>query len=291
MPKIDLKQIRDLSGIKFSGTSASGHTNGMLFKASIVQAGEIYYLKLGQFNIYNGFYGTEPLIELINSRIGTVLGLPVLEYGLNNCSVNIDGKEYITLVQISKDYQVIKHRTNNSKIRITKYSKIDVESMFNENKSLNGWNTPLQMMSQLGLIDTVYKQYVFDYIVCNMDRHGKNTEILINNENPRDIRTAPYFDNSFTVLLQRKDQGYKGKFSYNDRMPVNNFIGSNNLLDNVLSINRPVNIKGPRQQDRQFIFQGLQAVTDRRFRDYTWEMLNSRVDSLINLRNPYIRVV
>lgn len=34
-----------------------------------------------------------------------------------------------------------------------------------------------------------------------MDRHGKNTEILINNENPRDIRTAPYFDNSFTVLL------------------------------------------------------------------------------------------
>lgn len=36
MPKIDLKQIRDLRGIKFSGTSASGHTNGMLFKASIV---------------------------------------------------------------------------------------------------------------------------------------------------------------------------------------------------------------------------------------------------------------
>ena len=47
----------------------------------------------------------------------------------------------------------------------------------------------------------IYKQFVYDYIICNMDRHGKNTEILINYDNPRDIRVAPFFDNSFTVLL------------------------------------------------------------------------------------------
>lgn len=71
-------------------------------------------------------------------------------------------------------------------------------------------------------------------------------------------------------------------------MPVNNFIGSNNLLDNVLSIDSPVIIRKPRKEDRQELFQGLQTVTSRRFRDYTWEMLNSRVESLMQLNNKNI---
>lgn len=57
------------------------------------------------------------------------------------------------------------------------------------------------MIDSIGLRKTIYEQFVFDYIICNMDRHGKNTEILINEENPSDIKMAPFFDNSFTILL------------------------------------------------------------------------------------------
>lgn len=74
-------------------------------------------------------------------------------------------------------------------------------------------------------------------------------------------------------------------------MPVNNYIGYNNLLDNVLSIDKTVVVRRPRKDDRQLLFQGLQLVTSRRFRDYTWEMLNDRVNSLSNIGNNYIRIV
>lgn len=73
-------------------------------------------------------------------------------------------------------------------------------------------------------------------------------------------------------------------------MPVNNYIGYNNLLDNVLSIDKTVVVRRPRKDDRQLLFQGLQPVTSRRFRDYTWEMLNDRVNSLSNIGNNYIRI-
>ena len=74
-------------------------------------------------------------------------------------------------------------------------------------------------------------------------------------------------------------------------MPVNNYIGYNNLLDNVLSIDKAVVVRRPRKDDRQLLFQGLQSVTSRRFRDYTWEMLNDRITSLSNIGNNYIIIV
>ena len=259
----------------------------MLYKANIIQGNSVYYIKLGQFNLSNGFYGIEPIIELVNSRIGQLLRLPVLEYRLYDQYVDIDNHVYRTLAQISKDYQVRVEASG----KIVKYNKDQIEQMFNSVKHTKNLDTPLQLAQQLGLDLEIYKQFVYDYIICNMDRHGKNTEILINQSNPRDIRLAPFFDNSFTVLLQRYSSGYKSNFQFNDKMPVNNYIGYNNLLDNVLSIDKTVVVRRPRKDDRQLLFQGLQSVTSRRFRDYTWEMLNDRVNSLSNIGNNYIRIV
>lgn len=52
--------------------------------------------------------------------------------------------------------------------------------MFNSVKHNHSLETPLQLAQLLGLELEIYKQFVFDYVICNMDRHGKNTEILIN---------------------------------------------------------------------------------------------------------------
>lgn len=285
--RIDLKNKLDLRKVQFNRTTPSGHTDGMLYKANIIQGNSVYYIKLGQFNLSNGFYGIEPIIELVNSRIGQLLRLPVLEYRLYDQYVDIDNHIYKTLAQISKDYQT---RVDASG-KIVKYSKDQIEQMFNSVKHTNSLETPLQLAQLLGLELEIYKQFVFDYVICNMDRHGKNTEILINQSNPRDIRVAPFFDNSFTVLLQRYSSGYKNKFQFNDKIPVNNYIGYNNLLDNILIIDKTVVVRQPRKDDRQLLFQGLQSVTSRKFRDYTWEMLNDRINDLSRIGNNYIRIV
>lgn len=284
MYKVDLNITRDLRKLRFKYQQSTGHTNGMLPKATAMQGDRLLYIKLGQFNRSVGFYGIEPVIELINSRIGQMLGFPVLDYRLYRQIVTIDGAEYTTLAQISFDYQRVKSKNNVVNI----YNKEDVEIMFHQGLALGKWNTTLDMMMKLGLLQQIYEQFVYDYLICNMDRHGKNNEILIDRENKANMRLAPFFDNSLTVLLQRYGSGYVDRFKYNDRMPVNNFIGSNNLLDNVMIINSPVYVKRLTKDSRQAIFQGLQSVTTRRFRDYTWEMINSRIESLQKLGNNNI---
>ena len=287
MYKVDLKNIKDLRQIESKYSQKSGHINGMLYKAAALQGKDLIYLKLGQFNKSVGFYGIEPIIELINSRIGQMLALPVLDYGLIRQAIIIEGITYNTLVSVSKDYQKVVCKNN----EIKSYSKLEVESLFQQGSKTGRWSTPIEMIEKLSLLKQIHKQFIYDYIICNMDRHGKNNEILINNQNKREIRLAPFFDNSLTILLQRQASGYAQSFHFNDRMPVNNFIGSNNLLDNVMSINSPVYIKRINKDSRKIIFQGLQSVTTRRFRDYTWEMLNSRIDSLSKLRNNNIILV
>lgn len=91
----------------------------MLYKANIIQGNSVYYIKLGQFNLSNGFYGIEPIIELVNSRIGQLLRLPVLEYRLYDQYVDIDNHVYKTLAQISKDYQIRVEASG----KIVKYNK------------------------------------------------------------------------------------------------------------------------------------------------------------------------
>lgn len=73
--------------------------------------------------------------------------------------------------------------------------------MFHQGLALGKWNTTLDMMMKLGLLQQIYEQFVYDYLICNMDRHGKNNEILIDRENKANMRLAPFFDNSLTVLL------------------------------------------------------------------------------------------
>lgn len=163
--RIDLKNKLDLRKVQFNHTTPRGHTDGMLYKANIIQGNSVYYIKLGQFNISNGFYGIEPIIELVNSRIGQLLRLPVLEYRLYDQYVDVDNHIYKTLAQISKDYQT---RIETSG-KIVKYSKDQIEQMFNSVKHNHSLETPLQLAQLLGLELEIYKQFVFDYVICNMD--------------------------------------------------------------------------------------------------------------------------
>lgn len=259
MHSIDLNKRMDLTQINWA-IGISGSSTGILPKSNIVKNNIKYFIKLSSYSEPFGFYGKEALIEFINSRIGQLLGLNVLEYTLSPAIVILDNKRHITLASISKDFTQ------------GKYNSISIEKMYRTFKKEGEY--PLDIVSRLGLLDEIYKQFVFDFVICNMDRHSKNNEVITTKQG---YSLAPYFDNSLTFILNRTESDIRDKKRYNDETRVNNYIGDMNLLANLYRINRPIVIRTPRKEDRKQLFQGLAAVTTRQYRDYIWDMLNWRV--------------
>lgn len=48
--------------------------------------------------------------------------------------------------------------------------------------------------------------FLFDYLICNRDRHGANIEVLQKGEN---YRLAPIFDNGLSFLFSCYNDGKK----------------------------------------------------------------------------------
>lgn len=111
--------------------------------------------------------------------------------------MQIDGTTYETLASVSKDYSLVKGNDN----EYIKYSKVCAEELFEKGLAYKKWSTPTEMMHKLNLTNQMYQQYIFDYIICNLDRHGKNTELLTTARDISNINLAPFFDNSLTVLV------------------------------------------------------------------------------------------
>ena len=255
MSYINLNQVKNLSYLKWEKLD-SGTSDGILNKN---KAGNTY-LKLASYNKYYGFYGREPLLELINSRIGQILNLPVLDYGLWVADVILDNTKYRTLVSTSKNYAL------NKKV-------VSFERFFTNNRQNN--EMPLEFVKRYNWKQFIYKQFIFDFIICNMDRHGKNNDILIDDK--KRLSVAPFFDNSLTFVTNRPDNDINQKVTYNDSLRTNNFIGSPYLIENIYNIDETITLRSPKKDDRKELFQGLGKVTTREFRDYVWWLLQERV--------------
>lgn len=268
---VNLNKELDFTSVDW-GLGLTGTSAGIIPKSTILRNGIKYFIKLNSYSEPFGFYGNEALLELINSRIGKILNVPVLHYDLYMAHVIMNKKRHKTLASVSKDY------------KIQDYKSISVERLYREHKK--DGETPLDILRRLGLSEAIYRQFAYDYIICNMDRHGKNNEIL---QNQSTVRLAPYFDNSLTFMLNRTESDIKCKKRYNDEMRVNNFIGYMNLKMNLHLIDRPIILRKPRSTDRKFLFQGLGNVTTRQYRDYIWEMLQWRVFEIENQKIQFIR--
>ena len=259
MSTINLNKIYDFRKLNWDNSNL-GSSDGILPKAVIEKNNHKYYLKLGSYSKPFGIYGIEPIIEIINSRIGQILGLPVLDYNLKRCLVNLKGDEISTIVSISNDYA--------ANCKQTSFEKV-YETMCEPQEST------IDFCKRIGIIDSIYKEFLFDFIICNLDRHGKNTEILTNKFGKMNI--APFFDNSLTFISNRTDTDIKENKMYNDEMRVNNYIGTQNLKSNLFLIDKPIKIRVPRKEDRELLFQGLGKITTREFRDYVWNIFLRRV--------------
>jgi hypothetical protein len=203
-------------------TAIGTSTGGMLPKTV---AGN-RYIKMSAYNQAHGVYGNEAVFEVLASRIAENLGVDCVKYELADALVYRDGKEFVTEVCVSEDFR---------KGRET----VPFEKFYSLNK-LHG-ETTVELINRFGLTDAIHKMMVFDFIICNLDRHGKNVELFT-----EPIEVAPLFDNSFSLLGKIPESGIMTA-KFNDDISVNNFIGERNLLANLkyVAATKPVRLNRP----------------------------------------------
>lgn len=108
---------------------------------------------------------------------------------MKNVNISIDSKLVNTLAYFSDSFK----SSDEKSISFEKFYKI-----YGKSNNIG----MMELIKLYGLQQSVYKMFVYDYVVCNIDRHGKNTEVIISENN---IRLAPLFDNSLTFLTNRPE--------------------------------------------------------------------------------------
>jgi hypothetical protein len=199
---------------------------------------ESKYIKMSSYSSAYGIYGNEAVMEVVASRIGSSLGVNCVRYELVDAGVLLDGKKYITQVCMSDDFR---------KGRET----IDFESFYLKNRLQN--ETPLGLVERINITERIYEMLVYDYIICNIDRHGKNIEIFTDNN-----EMAPLFDNGFCLMSKVPDD-ILDTAVFNEYMPVNNYVGLNTLLLNLKYVASKAQIK-MRKPNNGLLFEDLADV-------------------------------
>lgn len=189
----------DLRGIKWNNISST--SAGMVPK----YIDEEIFLKLSSFNSLAGFYGNEPVYEELAYRIGKLIGINIVKVDTKKALINYNDTEYITDVAISPNFTVN-----------TQYYPLETYCTINK-------------ISQNNLLKGKYSNeisniIIFDYIINNKDRHGRNIEI-------NDNEIAPVFDNSFSFCSKIDDNQLNDRFFY--EYSANNYIGYPDLYKNL----------------------------------------------------------
>jgi hypothetical protein len=203
-------------------TTVGTSTGGMLPKTV---TGNMY-IKMSAYNQAHGVYGNEALFEVLASKIAENSGVDCVKYDLADALVCRDGKEFVTKVCVSEDFR---------KGRET----IPFEKFYSLNKLCD--ETTVELINRFGFTTEIHKMMVFDFIICNLDRHGKNVELFT-----EPVEVAPLFDNSFSLLSKIPESGI-GTAKFDDDISVNNFIGERNLLANLkyVAATEPVRLNNP----------------------------------------------
>ncbi|HBW13054.1 MAG TPA: hypothetical protein DEF30_04410 [Proteiniclasticum sp.] len=155
-------QIIDYSYITW-GDWRHGATSGVFPKEKI---GGKYY-KLSAYSADVGIYGIQSISEVIASRVAKILRIDCVEYRLVLATVRFTNKEFETVLCESDDFNL-----RNEGIMV-------FEDLYNSRVRGIGEIPPLEFSREIGIQDEVYRMFVLDYLINNIDRHGRNIEILV----------------------------------------------------------------------------------------------------------------
>lgn len=163
------------------------------------------FYKLSLYNELVGFYGNEPIYEELAFYVGKSLGISVVETNTLMAKIRYNGIEYKTLVSISPNFSKDKQ-----------YFPVEKYCLLHNINSLD-------LLKGVHSID-LSSILIFDFIINNKDRHGRNIEL-------NEYEIAPCFDNSFSFCSKIEDNQLNSKL-YQDYM-ANNYMGYPNLYQNL----------------------------------------------------------
>lgn len=253
-------KVQDLRFLQWDENTASSGTAGCLLKSKYMGTGNIsYYYKLANYDSYNGIFGYECINEIIASRLLYILGIEHLQYQLVHALVNINGKEYTSWICKSKNF------------RKPDEKKISMDVFYDLNKK--DGESPFDVCKRFGFEKQITNMFLLDFLIVNRDRHGANLEVLANNNQ---MKLAPIFDNGLSLLSPyalRKDQ--IKKFDNLCDIPVNNFIGSKSLFDN-LKLIKKIDIDMLNESDKDELIGGLEEAVEEEYLEKSWDIIWNR---------------
>jgi len=259
------RQLLDLRHVKW-GDWRHGATSGVFPKEKI---GDRYY-KLSAYNPDFGIYGIQSISEVIASRVGKIIGIDCVEYRLGPAIVRLKNIEMETVVCESNDYNV-----QNEGILV-------FEDLYTSRIRTKGEISPLEFCCEIGIKDRVYKMFVLDYLINNIDRHGRNIEILVDDRGV--MRLAPLFDFGLSLFSSKEDTNLVDSLD-SDQMLVNSFIGSPNLKRNLSLIDIQICLRGLNSGHKEAIFEGLDEYVSQERIEYLWRCLMRRFEVLRGMEN------
>ncbi|MGM9936672.1 MAG: hypothetical protein ACI38A_04960 [Candidatus Ornithomonoglobus sp.] len=169
----------------FSENRFSVHSNskGNLLKTEYKKDGLLHFVKTGRMQLrdYPGFWGIEPVIEVICSRLGKALNLNMADYTLHVLSGKRYGKEIVTFVCDSPDFR-------NGK------SLVYLQTLYIQNNEYLDFEKLCRLTDGTDLVNML----AFDLIIMNEDRHNGNAAWLLNDDGS--LESTPIFDNGYALL-------------------------------------------------------------------------------------------
>jgi len=263
---LDSEQPWDLRDEVWSRTAGSLASDGLYMKTEL-QIGDInFYLKLSRYDSYRGVYGHESVNELIAYRLGNILGFNVPEGYLKKCLVKIDDREHETYVFAAKSYKTTGSRTA--------FENFYVDNRLSENEA------PLDLCKRFGWTDTIYKMFIFDYLIVNRDRHGANLEVMKNG----DTSLSPFLDNGLSFVCSCTNEAELKAFDIMEDRAVNNFIGEKRLEVNLNKIDKKLKFNQLNDSDIDSLFIGLQGVLPESYFDIIRNIIQRRWQNVTQFR-------
>lgn len=245
-------------------TFSSNSNGGQYLKSEYIKNGVKYYLKLSDY-LYGSFNSHESVLEVIASRLGSCLGLPVLKYTGCMANIMLDGKLFTTYVSKSVNY-CNRRQTAMPLVAYYNINKLPME-------------LPIEFCRRYNMSTYVDKMLIFDYLIMNTDRHGKNIEMLVDNSN---VEPAPIFDNGRCLTYDRGNN-INNILQYDYKAPGqgNNFIGGLNLENNLRYVSKVYKLPRLTNEVKKKIFHGLHGVLDKRHIELIWTALGYRYNNLL----------
>lgn len=258
-----IHEKQDLTYLSWAKIRNTSGTAGSFLKAYSELGGQKTYYKLSDYEHIEGIVGHECINEIIVDRLLGILGIEHLHYQLIHADIRVGDKNYNTYLCASSDFK----KLGENKIALEVY--YEAEKLKEED--------PLAFCIRQGWEEYIYQMLVVDFLILNRDRHGANIEVLRDSKR-KQIRLAPLFDHGLSFVCRCHKEEELEHIDVMEDRPVQCFVGSRSAQKNLELIpkNKLPQLNALKQEDRDYLFEGLTNVMPKCWQNKIWEMLWQR---------------